>query len=357
MKKNYLSSWQFAFLVMFPIFSFYDGFGIYLLNWYASNWSFLAIIITYFLGSISFILFFYIFNFLPDKNIYEKNIIIFGNGVGKIINIILTILIFIIGSVLLYDVSYFVILEFLNKTPIYFFMIVFGGVIFFNVSHGIVNIARVSVIFLIVILFLSFTGILGLLPIFDIHNFQVNDFSHIHFIRGGISFFIMDYIPIFLLLVINKSQVQINNRFHKRIFICFSLAISIIILENILMIGCMGIRLIHLYQYSGYMVLQKISLFRFLNRIEDIIYMKWILSSFISISLIVYHISRIVPNKRNSYHSIFIMLLLILFSLVFLNNSYFYKYYLRIIPIVGGILLFVYIFIGISIIIKKINSH
>lgn len=353
MKKSYLSSWQFAFLVMYPILSFYDGFGIYLLSCYASNWSFLAIIITYVLGCVSFILFFYIFNFYPDKNIYQKNIIIFGNIIGSIINIILTILIFVMGSILLYDVSYFVILEFLNKTPIYIFMVVFGFIIFFNVSKGIVNIARVSVIFLLIILILSFTGIFGLIQEFDISNFLVNNG---HFVKGGILFYVVDFIPIFLLLIINKSKVKINRKFSKRIFICFSLAFFIIILENLLMIGCMGVRLIKLYQYPGYMVLQKISLFHFLNRIEDFIYMKWLLSSFVSISLIVYHISKIIPNK-GSYKTIFIIFLLIIFSLIFENNSYFYKYTLRIMPIIGGIFLFIYIFIGINIIIKKINSQ
>ena len=66
---------------------------------------------------------------------------------------------------------------------------------------------------------------------------------------------------------------------------------GIIVFSVSLLSNCiLGKYLIELYQYPGYLSLKKISLFGFIDRIENFMSLHWILSSFINMSMILYFI-------------------------------------------------------------------
>ena len=353
MNRYKLSAWQFSFLVSIPIFSFFYGLGTYYLILFSGNLSYLSIIIAFILGIILSFLFFVIFNFCSDKNILEKNKFLFGNFIGTILNCFLSIFIFIIGIFLLCDLSFFVVQEYLNQTPIWLFMIGIGLIISFNVSKGIVNIARVAVVFLLIFFLISIINILGIVPYFKFNNLKpLFSFNH-HSITGGFGFLIIDILPLFLLLIINKEQIHSQKKLTKKMFFLYSLSFGIIFLENLLMLGTLGIRLASLYQYPGFIALQKISLFHFVNRIENFIYLKWILSTVICLSLIVYHVGSFASFVNISIRPYFIMFLMILFSFVYNNIIYYYSYSVQLLPCIGIMLFFCYLFTGIFIFIKK----
>ena len=68
------------------------------------------------------------------------------------------------------------------------------------------------------------------------------------------------------------------------------------------------------------MVLKKVKLFGFLERVENIISMQWITESYIYLTLIIYTISKNVPKKNEktfTYTNIIIGILLIMSKLYF----------------------------------------
>ena len=355
MNQNKLSSWQISFLTFFPVLSFYNGIGSYYLTRLTGIDSYLAIIVAYLLGLFLLILFYYIFQYRYDENILEKNEYLFGNVLGKVINVCMNILAFILGVVLLYNISNFVVSEFLNQTPIWVFMLSIGLIIVFNVSKGIVNIARVAVIFLLLIFPLSLLNIFGLLPHFHIDNLKpFLEYGFHHVLLGGVQLSFTTIIPIFLLLSIKREEVKPDKKLKSRLFLLYSLAYLIIFLENILTVGSLSIYLMNLYQYPEYMVLQKISLFHFVDRIENFIYIKWILCSVTSLSLIIYYISRIFPKIKLKFSSGFIMILMILYSLfLFKTNTYFYTFIFYLFHYIVIVLFIFYLMIGLNIFIRK----
>ena len=356
MNQNKLSSWQMAFLVFFPMLSFYNGIGSYHLIRLSGTNSYLAIFISYFLGLVMLLLFYYIFQYQSDKNILEKNEYLFGKVLGKIFNGCMSIFVFLLGVVLLYNISNFVVSELLSQTPIWIFMISIGAVIVFNTSKGIVNVARVAVVFFLLIIPLSILNIIGLLPHFQVEHLKpFVEFGFASVFLSGIQFSIICTVPVFLLLSIKKDKIRPDKKLGQRLFLLYSLAYIIIFLENILMSGSLGIYLMNLYQYPEYMVLQKISLFHFIDRIENFIYLQWILCSVTSLSLIIYHISRILPRITLKFNYGFIMIIMIFYSLyVFQTNTYFYTFIFYLLPYIFVVLFLFHLIIGINIFIRML---
>ena len=172
MNKNKLSSFQFAFLFCFPILSLYSEISFYNIIMLVGVDCYLSYIIAYILGFSLLFLFFFIFQYEPDKNILEKNVYLFGKIIGTCINIIMNIFIFFIGIMIFYSISNFIVFHFINQISLFLFMIILGVILIFNINKGMVNMARVAVILLIIFGILSFICILGLFPSFKLLNLK-----------------------------------------------------------------------------------------------------------------------------------------------------------------------------------------
>ena len=352
MNKRQLSSWQFAFFIFYTTFSLYTGISSYLLIKQSGIHSFFSILITYLLGFIAIMLFFFIFRYRSNENILEKNIFLFGKILGTILNLMISILLLFMGMTLFYHISDFVISQFLDQTPISLFMIVFGILIIYCVKRGIVTVARVGVIFLFIILLSNIVFVMGLIP--HMHPSSLmpfidsNKFKTILINSGEV--FAINIVPIFILLIIKKNKISTSYHLKRRILLLYTISFGILILENIFTIGTLGIYLARIEQFPEYMVLQKINLFQFLDRIEKVICIQWVLSSFILLVLIIYHICKLFPKtsfRKSSFGVVSIMLLMSL--LIFRNNTYFYYFVQYYFPIVCFSLFAIYILIGITI--------
>ena len=358
MNKGKLSLLQFSCLICFPIFSLYSDVFSYYLNKVTGVDSYLSILIAYLGGIVLYFLFRTIFLYKEDFNILEKNCYLFGNILGNIINVIMNFILMFIGIMFLYHISDFVISEFLDQTPVIVFMIILGSIIVYNVSKGIVNISRVAVIFLAIIFILTLFGCIGLIPYFKIQNLKpVLEFGMGRVMYGSVNMIIMNIVPMFLLLIIPKNRIGNDSNIGKSLFLFYSLSFLFVLIIHILTIGVYGIYLVRLYQYPEYITLQKISLFHFIGRIENFICIRWILTSVISISLVLYHIGKLFPMIKAKVSGSFLMGIMILFSLIiFRNNNVYYMICYSVFPYLCFILFFIYFIIWVNILIRRLLS-
>ena len=316
MNKKKIPSWQFSSLICFPILSLYSGIGIYNITKIAKVDSYLSIIIAYLLGFILLFLFQFIFHYRKDLNILEKNKYLFGKTLGTIINIIINCLLFFIGMTLLYNISNFTISQFLDRTPILIFMILIGVIIIYNISKGIENITRVSTIFLVIMLFLILFGNLGIIPHFKIDNLKpFLEYGLNPIISAGTKLSIINIVPIFIFLIIKKDKLEKDKKINHKIITFYTIAFLLIFIIHILTMGTLGIYLTEIYQYPEYTVLQKISILNFIERIENFIYIKWILNTVICLSFIIYHISKLFQTKNVKISSTIITISMLILSL------------------------------------------
>ena len=356
MNNEKLSSLQFSCLTCFPMLALFNGIGTHNTIKIAQIDSYISVFMAFSIGFIPLLLFLFIFNFRKELDMKEKINYLFGNFFGTIINYLINILILVIGIVLIYNISNFAISQFLAETPLLVFMLLIGVLLIYNVSLGIENISRVAVVFLGIIIFLTIISTSGAITDFELSNIKPTLENGIFPpFKGSIILTVTNVIPIFLLLVVPKNKISDNSKTNKHIILFYILAFLFMFMAMLLTLGSLGIYLSNMYQYPEYTVLKKISLFNFLDRIENFIYIKWILSSVICLSLVIYYIQRSV--KKNSTKSVptLISLLIIFLSLyIFKNNTIFYMVILNIFPYICLLLFLIFVIVGINILIRKV---
>lgn len=356
MNKNKLTITQFACLIVFPILALFSGIGTHNTIKISEIDSYISVIYSYLLGFIPLLLFMLIFNYKKELNITDKIKYLFGNILGTIINYIINILVLCIGIVLLYNISNFAISQFLAETPLLVFMLMLGTILVYNVSLGIENISRVAIIFLFIICILTVISTSGILPNFEMSNIKpILENGYTNPMKGGLILTLTNVIPTFILLIIPKTKIENNEKINKYLIIFYTLAFIFAFLAMLLTIGSLGIYLCDIYQYPEYTVLKKISLFKFLDRIENFIYVKWILSSVICLSLIIYYLNISIKKDSKKILPIIIVGITIYLALnTFKNNTMFYNFILNVYPYICLLLLSVFLIIGVNIIIRKI---
>ena len=307
------------------------------------------------LGIIILAIFIYIFNYEPTKTIIEKNKLLFGNILGTIINYLICILFLFIAVTLLYNITNFAISQFLAETPPLIFMIVLGIILIYNTSLGIENISRVGIIFFAIICFLTIISTYGAFNTIKLSNIKpILEYGIDRPLFGGIFLVLGDITPILALLIVKKNYLIDKEKSSKNLIIFYIIAILFISMAMFLTMSSLGIHLSSIYQYPEYTVLKKITLFKFIDRIENFIYIKWILSTIMYLSIIIYYISNnINKNSKKLVPTILVSIIIFITSYLFKNNNIFYNFTSTIYPYIGLSLLIIFIIITINIFIRK----
>lgn len=356
MKKNSINSLQISALVLSIITSFIIGISILNAFRIAKIDGYIAIIISAILGIIPIILMLYISNFKPNLNIKEKIDYLFGKKIGFILNLIICIIIFIISLTSLFSIVNFIISQFLSNTPVIYIALFLGLLTFYALTKGIETISRTSLILIIIALIFFIFLATCLINEFDTSNLKpILEHGLNKPLLGGFSTMLMFTIPIFTILMIPKNNITDKKNYNKYIIISYLIGATIIIIMSTMTMGVLGQYLSSLYQYPEYIVLKKITLFDFIDRIENIICVQWIFSVFIVLTMCCYYITNTIKKNDTpkKLGGIITLLMVILSIYVFKNNTTFNNYIVYVYPYILSILLIIIMVISTTIFIRK----
>lgn len=359
--KEKINSLQLTSTFVLCIISSSIGLSLYTTIKIASIDAYISVLIGIILGIIPLFIFLYIFNYKIDLPIYEKTIYIFGKIFGNIINIFITLLYFIIGVTSLFNLSNFIVSQYLSATPLLLILIILGIIIYHIINKGIETITRVSSICSVIVILFFIFSFIYLFQELEIDNLKpILEFGLKKPLLGGFINMLITLSPIYTLLIFPKNNLVDQKKINK--YLCFGYLISalIIFLIAFLAIGILGKYLITIYQYPGYISLKRISLFGFIDRIENFLSLHWILSAFINLSMITYFIKNNIKRQGNSklLNLILCLIMIITSYNVFKNNTVFNNYTYKVYPYILSSLLVIFFIIFISILIKKIfNKH
>ena len=175
------------------------------------------------------------------------------------------------------------------------------AVIIYALYKGIETIARGAQILLFINIIFLLISIIGLIPAIKITNIMPifeNNVSHI--LHGGIIQSLGTSISVFLLMSIPKNQITNKTKYSKNLIISYILANVVISLFFFLTISVLGINLCLLYKYPLYITLKKISFFNFIERIENIVVIRWIFDSIFLIIMALYFIKKVIKTKTET---------------------------------------------------------
>ena len=169
MKK--ISYLEITSLVIIQTVTTFFGISISILKEGSSINSWLTAIISYIIGIIPLIMICYISNYKKKLKLNEKINTLFGNKVGLIINIILSLFLISLAITLLYNINNFILSQFLYRTPFIVSSSLFMLLIIYNVNKGINVISKIAMLLLIFNIFLYTINISSLVKYIDITNF------------------------------------------------------------------------------------------------------------------------------------------------------------------------------------------
>ena len=356
MNNKKISNLEFSIIATSPILSLYSGIGLYNIIKKSHIDSYISILISIIWTLLYLKILLTIFNYNPNINFPEKNIKLFGKYKGKIINIIINLLIISICILPTYSVSNFIVSQFLSETPIIIILILIFIVTFYNTSKGIETISRTATILFIIYITLELISILGLLPNFQLSNLKpILVTGKMNTIKNSLSFFTTNIIPITTILIIPKNNIINNKKTSKYLLIFLIITITFIFLDTILTISILSEYLIEILPHPEYIVLKKISFFGFLDRIENIIYIKWILGAFVHFTLNTYYICNSInkKDKQKILPAITIITIVIISKILFKDNTKFKWYIINIYPYTNLLLLIIILIIFLKIIVKE----
>lgn len=291
--NNRISNFQLATMSFFMTGSIFVGLGINSILSLVERDIWITVLIGIGLSIIPALLFIYIFNYQPDKNIFEKNKILFGDWLGSGINILLCILVYIFMLLIIWSVTNFSITIYLTKTPEYFITTIFVLAACYAVIKGLETIARTSeVLFYFNIIFITIV-IVSLV-------FQLNPSLFKPVLAHGLSSVLLHvttflsylFTPLIIMTVVPKSSIINNKRSNLAIissFIAGALFMSVVL---ILITGVITPELATIYRFPGYYVQRKVSIGGAINNLENFLSINWFFNSFLLITLGIYFISK-----------------------------------------------------------------
>lgn len=342
-------------LILLEVVSFF-GISIYTCINYSGVDAWVSIIIGAVIGLFFIFIFNYINSFEADKPLNKKIILLYGKKIGFVINLIILLSFFSILLSSMSNVLIYIVSQFLTQTPLIFIGLLFALMAIYINTKGIEVISRVSNIFLFINIILFLISVLGLLGKVDYSNllpFLADGFKPVF---KSVFYIIMDnIIPIFILLSIPKNKVCKNEKLNKSIYLSYLFSFLVVLIILIVTIGTLGINLSRLYKYPEYIVLKNISLFGFLNNMENILNIQWILGLFIMISISLFSIQSNFDNKKlkNIVNFIACSISLVIIKKVFINDSIFESYLHNVTPYIKITLLGIMLLTSFLIFMKK----
>lgn len=291
MKTNKLTSLDISIFANFLFRAYFTIGGVNLIINIAKQDSLLSIILGSIMGFVPLLIFIFINNRLQQQNAFQKIEDTFPKFISPLLNTILIISTFLMGVYSLYNIVLFINYNLLNDINLIAIALLLMLSIIYLSSRGIKTIIRTSIIILGIFILMALINIICLIPYTNPSNLyplMTNNFSSTYI--ASLYHMILISTPIFLLLVIPKSEIENKSKYKKNIIISYLISSIYTLINLILIISILGFGLTSILQYPEIMILQKVSLLNFIERIEDILSFKILFDSFFILALSLYYI-------------------------------------------------------------------
>ncbi|MCR8631406.1 GerAB/ArcD/ProY family transporter [Paenibacillus radicis (ex Xue et al. 2023)] len=253
-----------------------------------------------------------------------------GKWFGKAVSLCFVLFFYLLASLMIGDLGYFVTSQIMQETPMEVLQMLFILVVVMAVRSGFIVYTRAAEAFFPWLMILFLLLILPLIPKFEISNFlPVMEFGIKPIVRGGFSFWGLQELIVLLIFypLVSKTKGR-GNGFITGIVI----GGAVLICTTVGSIAVLGATLTANQLFPAYTLAKNISIGHFLERVEGIMISIWVLSIFIKIVL-TFHASIIgfvqVMNIKDEKPLIIPMALgLIVLSIMCYPNSIYINDYL-----------------------------
>ena len=250
--------------------------------------SWISILIAIIIGILPFLLYSYLKNKYPDKNIIQINKEKLGKF-GTILNIILIAGTFIFTICSFWIIVHFIDSQYLYKTPTIMIIIILILPVIYTIIKDFHIFSKVNLIMFYISLFFILVILSGLISNINIDNIKpILNNNPKNILYGTFCFIGFNILPIFLLTIIPKNKI--TNYSPKKSFIFYIISGLSLLNVMFLTISIFGIHLSELYNYPSFHLLKRVSVLDMIDRVESILSLEWFLALFVQIMISLFFI-------------------------------------------------------------------
>ncbi len=303
------------------------------------------------------LLYLYIYSYKKELNINQLLTHLFGNKIGKFISFLLLLFCISFTMITFWNLTNFVASQYLYNTPNWFIDILFiiTTFYFFNKNERTIYRSTLMLSYIAIILFLiGSTNLTGKIQIINFKPFLNDGVTPVF--KCLINYITYTTIPIFLLLITPKNKIDYKN-INKSIIITYFLSHISIFITLFTLIGVFGIDLASLYQYPLYHLLKRVFIGGFIERLENVLSIGWIIILFIPCAFSSYYslvsIKNIFNIKKKRYIYPVLIFIMFMSQFIFKSNT-FGEYFLNnFYPMFMSIIIIIMIIIFVKILVHK----
>jgi len=339
--------------------AFYGVFSSYMIS-YAKTASIISMVIGFVISLIISKILITFFKQKENLSFVNKIKYIYGKF-SIVINILLIICSLFMYILFTYRLTSFLSSQYLIEMSQIFLLIMILFITYYIASKGLETTTRVSTISFFLGTFIYIFDATSLMKQIDFDNYLpliTVDTNNI--LLTSIMFALYFSVPIFYLNIASFNQITNKEKFNKIFYIILIISFMMPLISLITTIGVSGINVISLFDYPLYTILKKINLFTFLDSIENVSIMLWILyiiNASSAILLFIYNSVKETFNiKKKNSNIIFVIILLISFlipKIFLINNTFMETFKYIYIPIIIASIILLINIISLIIIKKK----
>lgn len=227
---------------------------------------------------------------------------------------------------------------------------------YYTASKGIETISRVSSISFFISLTIFMFNLLSLIKHINIENyFPIITVSKSTILETSLVYALFFTGPIFYMNSICKNELDKKEKITKQYYLIHLVSFLIVSLGIITTLGVYGINLCKIFDYPLYTVLKKISLFNFIDAVENTSISLWIISTINTSTIVLYFTLQSIKetfNQNNKIIDYIVVAISLIIPIILFNKSNFLESFDYIkVPII--VLIIPIIISLISLILKK----
>lgn len=224
----------------------------------------------------------------PRMTLAEISDRLLGKFAGKALMLLFLCYLFVITSGLLSQVGTLATSLFLSRTPAPAVHLLFFAIIVFAVLLGLETFARAAELFLPFVLLLLLLLLIALLPLIEFRNLlPVLEHGVGPVIKGTITVIGVPFLDLAILLMLFPS-VSDSKAAYKMYFAATAFGGFLLIVVILFSTLILGPYVTEIVEYPFFVLAQKVNIGNFVQRIESMVIMIWIISLFFKITICYY---------------------------------------------------------------------
>lgn len=320
MKK--ISSFEYGSLMWFAIRASFVGITLTNIISISKVDAWFSAIIALVLGLLPFIIFELIRKY-SDKNIFEINSSVFGMF-GKFMNAILIIGSYVFALVVFSDLTYFISSQFLYKTSLVFVSAFFIVPLIYALINGENAFSKTSLILFYITFFTVLFIDISLSTGISTDNIRPILSGENNVFKGAMIMIAYNVLPLCLLLAISKKNI--NGYSFKKSLWFYVLSMFTVVMVVFCTLSVYGVNLSMLLEFPEFHLLKKVSIGNFIDKLEGILSMEWVVALFFLLLITVYFIVTGIKNIFSIKKSANNYLIIIICASLLILNTYTFVY-------------------------------